>query len=347
LSVITAVLGAVANGAGAQTGGKETTRVTPHMQVPITTGQNVVYCSTFQIAWNDMKDDIVGEDIRLEKPLALVDRLNRSLSTRADISEVDYVAEVGVASDTFIDDLNRALRAKFGGDAPIVGDEYKNEEAILAYAFFTKDLRFDHPFDVLGNPITFYGNGGRSFVQAFGIGGFSAARHGQLRDQVEIVDYEGMGDFVIRLRSTRPDEDIVLANVRHRETLLATYEAVEARVKRSKPTRLAENDVLMIPMLDVSVHRSYHELLDLYLLNDGFEEYFVDEALQDVHFQMNERGVSVDSEAKLVLEKKGPPPDHKLLVCNTPFMLYLKQRDGKYPYFAIWVANQELIVPSN
>jgi hypothetical protein len=343
VALLVAVGGSWTGGAGA----RKSTRVVPHMEVPITAGENVVYCSTFQIAWKDMKDRIVGEDIRLEKPLETVARLNKALSTEADISTEDYIARAGVGSDAFVDDLNRALLARFGGDAPRVGDRYRSGERILAYAFLKKDLRFEHPFEVFENPVAFYTDSGRALVDGFGIGSFSTERHAELRDQVEIVDYAGGEDFVIRLRSARPDEEIILANVPPGETLLATFAAVDDRVRRSAPARMEEHDVLMIPMLDVSVGHSYDELLGLFLLNDGFEEYFVDEAFQGIRFNMNQRGVSVDSEAKFVLEKKGPPPGHKLLVFDDPFVLYLKQKGGKYPYFAVWVGNRELMVPSS
>lgn len=55
-------------GGSAQTDLKKT-HITPHMEVPIQSGQNLVYCSTFQIAWNKLKDDIIQEDIKARGPI--------------------------------------------------------------------------------------------------------------------------------------------------------------------------------------------------------------------------------------------------------------------------------------
>jgi hypothetical protein len=327
--------------------GASPTRVTPHMEVPITDGQNVVYCSTFQLAWNDMTRDIVKEDIRLEEPPELVDYLNRSLSTEADIPERDYLAMADYGSDEFVDRLNRALREKFGPGAPQVEEEYGSGELIVAYAYLEKSLQFARPFDVFTNPMNFLSTDRRWPVEGFGIGSFSAARHGDLRDQVEILDYQNTGDFVIRLRSTRPDDEIVLAHIRPGATLLETYEAVDERVENAVPSYMEERDVLMIPKLRVSIDHSYKSLLGLYLLNEGFEEYFVDEARQNINFRFDERGASVDSESKLVLEKKGPAPEYKRLVFSSSFLLYMRTKGAEYPYFAVWVENDELLIARN
>lgn len=40
-------------------------------------------------------------------------------------------------------------------------------------------------------------------------------------------------------------------------------------------------------------------------------------------------------------EGEQPP---KKLIFDRPFLLYLKEKDGKYPYFALWVDNPELLV---
>jgi hypothetical protein len=323
----------------------EPTLVTPHMEVPMTAGQNVVYCSTFQLAWNDMKNDIVKEDIRLERSLPLVRHLNRGRATRSDISERDYFAVAGPGGDELVDTVNRTLREKFGRDAPQIGGEYRDAEIILAYAFLRKNLRFARPFNGFTKPVTFFTSDGKIQIEGFGIDGYPERRHRTAGEQVEIVDYKDYGNFIIRLASTHPDDEIVLASVPRGGTLRETYEDVNSRVERSAPRPMEENDVLVIPRLNVSIRHSYSPLLGLYLMNKGFEEYFVDEARQDIDFRMDEYGVTVDSEARFVIEKKGPPPDHKLLVFNKPFMLYLKKKDGTHPYFVVWVENEELMIP--
>ena len=38
-----------------------------------------------------------------------------------------------------------------------------------------------------------------------------------------------------------------------------------------------------------------------------------------------------------------PPPKPRHFVFDRPFLVWLKQRDGDAPYFALWVENAELM----
>ena len=37
------------------------TLITPHMEEPIVPGKNLIYCSTFQIAWNELQENLIKE----------------------------------------------------------------------------------------------------------------------------------------------------------------------------------------------------------------------------------------------------------------------------------------------
>ena len=69
------------------------------------------------------------------------------------------------------------------------------------------------------------------------------------------------------------------------------------------------------------------------------------EARQEVRFRLNECGATVKSEAIFALKKGGA--GRKILIFNRPFMLYLKKKDAEYPYLAMWVENDGLMVKSN
>ncbi len=263
-----------------------------------------------------MKNDIIEEDIQLEKPLDLVRFLNHGLTTKEDISEEDYLAMAGYGADDITNKINRALRRKFGSDAPVVHSKYNKADVIFAYAFLMKELLFEHAFEDFKDPITFYGHTNEAQVEAFGIFKCSGQRHRKLRDQVEIIDYMNHHDFIIRLKSKHPDDEIILANVEPGRTLLATFEKVNWRIAKcrryAKPESIGENDILQIPKFDLSIDHSYEPLLDLYLVNKGFEDYFVAEARQDIRFRLDECGATSKSEAIFAL-KKGPPVDFRAL----------------------------------
>lgn len=67
---------------------------------------------------------------------------------------------------------------------------------------------------------------------------------------------------------------------------------------------------------------------------------------QEVSFLLDESGVSVESSMELAFKQKGPPAAARRMVCHTPFLFCLQRKGGEHPYFVMWVADEELMVPS-
>lgn len=327
----------------------ERTIIAPHLDVEIEPGLNVLFVSTFQIAWNRMKNDIIKENIQLEQPLEMVHRLNRGLATAADISEGDYLAMAGSGTDTIASTINRALRVKFGDSAPRIDEIFNRDDTILAYAFLLKELEFEHTFEDFAEPMTCYFGRDRdkTRVEVFGIGGYSDERHRPLCDQVEIVDYASSRNFIIRIASKHPEDELVIARVDPGKTLLETYEAVAWRIARAERDgtieRLREHDVVQIPKCVISIDHPFAPLLGLHLLNRGWEDYFVAEARQVLYFRLDARGAALTAEGIFAI-KKGPPANFKDLSLRQPYLLYCKKKDGTYPYLAMWIENSELLI---
>ena len=323
------------------------TDISSHMEAPISSGRNVVYCATFQIAWNQLKDDILKEGIKVQAPVAMVAFLNKSLAVEADMDEKDYLALAGFVKGDIVGRINRGLQRQFGYDAWLLNpDEYQDPATILVYTFLNKNLRFKYPFEGFKSPIHFGAGNSRAAVAGFGIHHYlSRPEHVQMGEQVEILDYKDNQNFIVRLKEESPDDEIVLAKVSPEATLLKTYQKVQSKIANSQSMRLEKDDILHIPKFDIALLHSYSPLLGIHLANKGFEEYFFDEAVQRINFKLDESGAKVKSEGKIAL-KKGGPIDFKLLLFDSPFLLYLKQQNGRYPYLMLWIENPELLVKS-
>jgi hypothetical protein len=321
------------------------TIVTPHFEAPIESGRNTIFCSPFQLAWNRMKNEIIGEDIRLEKPLELVRYLNGSLVAETDIAGDDYLAMAGYGSKDIADAINMALKEKFGENASRIEDVFNDEDVVLAYAFLLKEMQFENPFEDFEHPLDFNWKDESANVEAFGFFDFDDSLHGPLRDQVEIIDYRDRRDFIVRLNAADAGDEIIIARVKPEKTLLGTYETVNARIARIEPEPIGERDLLMVPKIDLSIEHSYAELLGLHLRNEGWEDYFIAAAEQDIRFRLDESGASVKSQGIFAI-KKGPPADFHVLSFCSPFLIYCRKKGAEFPYLAIWVGNAELLVSS-
>jgi len=320
----------------------EDTIISAHMEQPLEEGKNVVYCSTFQLCWNDMKD-IFDDNIELVDGPEMVDFLNKSLSTKADISDEYYVAVAGFAGDNIEEDINRQLKSKFSEEV-LVDYSGNADDDIIAYAYLYKNLEFAEEFESLETPLDF-GAGNYTFdVEAFGIEDYSN-KNKKMGEQVDIIDYNNYDDFIIRLNTKSSDDEIILAMVSPQNTLLETIEYVSNRVENGSNESMMEHDVLKIPKFSFNISHTYSELIDKGIENQPFMAYSISEAQQEISFVLDEKGAILKSISSFSLSKDDI--ESRYLVFNQPFLLYMKEEGAQYPYFAMWIENTDLMVSSD
>ena len=318
------------------------TIITAHLEEKIVPGKNLIYCSTFQLAWNELRDKIHKEDIRLADEPPMVKILNKKLFSKDDLSEDCYLAMAGFRRQGIVDEINEALKTKFGEEAPTVAGKDVGRAVIVAYAFLFKNLKFETPFMTCRKPLVFRSASRRSKVRAFGTEDAWPPKHvpSEFRRQVEILDYDyATGDFAIGLTTESPNDEIVLAVIQPAGTILETVQSVQKKIQGERPEFMGVMDILQIPKLDFDITHSYSQLLGKFLLNEGFTEMFIGTARQDIRFRLNEKGAMLESEATIT-----EVSDSRRLVFDRPFLLYLKEKQAKYPYLAIWVDNPEILM---
>lgn len=319
------------------------TRITCVMDEPVISGTNLVYCSTFQLAWNELKDGIIKSDIRMQDEPPMVELFNKGLATKKDISDSAYMAMAGFGRDGIVDKINQALKGKFQDQAPKVSEQVGSDE-ILAYAFLYKNLKFKYVFGKSKYPIDFKAASGNISVKGFGIDvDVEIPDYEEVVKQVSILDYQSDDDFIIRLLTTSVDDEIIMAKINPGKTISEMISTVQSRIKRGTPASFGSRDILSIPKIDFNVSHSYNELLNKNFTNKGWQEYFIRKALQAIRFRLNEIGVILKSESRSIYSK-GSSYVARRLVFDKPFLIYLKEKDGQSPYFAMWVDNPELLV---
>src|SRR5215211_646318 len=90
------------------------TRVSPDLDAEIGKGTNVLWCGTFQLAWNEACQ-LVGGDLRFETEHPWIPVLNKHAFTKESLDASSYVAIAGFVGDNIQDKIRRALDEKFHG----------------------------------------------------------------------------------------------------------------------------------------------------------------------------------------------------------------------------------------
>lgn len=317
------------------------TRITAVLDTVISAGTNVLWCGTFQLAWNEAVD-FFGEDLRFAEETPLAVPLNLKAFTKQNLDEESYVVAGGVASRGLLERLRHDVSRKFGKafQTELIPQTTTNP-ALFFYACLFKSLAFKNQFQPGEQPLLF----GTNRVTAFGIEAHAPHEH-LLREQVQVIDYQQTTNFIIELRTKSAADRLILAKIPPKGTLTETVNEVRQRIEtRSGDPIWFER--LVIPKIDFALVRIYDELIGKHpaLKNASrWPDLSVSDAKQIIRFRLDERGALLKSEAVMpVATAAAPEPVH--LVFDQPFLLLMQRADSTTPYFALWIDNAELLVP--
>ncbi len=326
------------------------TLVTAHLDVPLDKGKNVLWCGTFQLAWNEVCS-LVGEDIHFaEREPPEVGLLNQKSFTRRDLDEASYVAVADFVRNNVHARIRAELDKKFHGEAAPrfipPEDLTPRPQDIVAYCYLFKKLSFPEPFERIDKPIVF----GGSEVPCFGIGPGKKAQHAKLYAQVAVLYYENQDDFAVELKTKAEGDRLLLAKLSPEATLRKTIERVQDRAGKSEPHASFPGDILEVPKLNFDITRRYAELQGqrLSLKNPQVaKDLMILSALQNIRFLLNEKGVKLRSEAHIAIggcSAEAPRRPARQMIFDKPFLTLMQRAEAKTPYFALWVDNPEILV---
>ncbi len=329
------------------------TQVLAYADVPLDPTKNVLWCGTMQLAWNKAID-LVGEKLHFTSPSPTADLLNRQDFTAADLDPASYVAVADFEKNNVEDEIRAALQKTFQGAAlpELIPEKPTNPRPsdFVAYAYLYKNLSFRYRLSI-ANLIVFAGKK----VEAFGIDSLADPRvgeSGKFLEQIAICDYKSPDDFIVELKTTSPNDELLLAKVTPGPTLAATVASVLQRAKNDKPVDAMWGDDLAIPKLNFDLRRDFTELEGLVLEPEKSTQIssnssvVITKASQVVQLQLNENGAILKSESALVLNDTGEGPPPHIMLFDKPFLILMKRKDSRRPYFAIWIANSSLLVPA-
>jgi len=312
------------------------TRLTPLLGEPLPAGKNVLWCATFQMAW-DAACKRLGRPIHLQPGSGLADSLNRNSFDRSWVDERSVFTAEGSVDDGILTKISSGAGKMSEHVSPLVRrlKKLSGTGDIVFFAMLDKNLKFGHPFGKLGC----WKLGDRA-VPWFG---FTPDQEntGPLRKQVLVHHYVAKDDLVIELLSKEPGDQLLLAK-------LPTSPGTSAGLSQSILNRLQANapeaefnDLLAIPNVAADESAEFSQIEGRTVVG---KDLFVRTALQTVIFRMDEKGVKLHSEAEISFgcsARARVTP--RLMILTPPFALILKRRNAPQPYFVAWFANADLL----
>jgi len=340
---------------------KQTT-VLPTLDCPLPTARNAIWCASFQMAWDEFKNEAVGEPTKVLGAEELADRLNGAEFPRTDIEDESYYAVFGSVDGGILETIQDEMARRFpSATPPVFDDRYRTLELVtVAYAYLTVDMNFKHPFRTNERPFAFTGSDGtRTAVTSFSCLDKPRVEDDKAREQVEILHYEH-GDspdkdtFAVDLCKHTQPYQVVLACMPLSGTLRETLAAIEKAIDQFKDNpdyetlrQLRRTDQLIVPDVLYELTHHFTELEDKYLGNRHWQDARIFDARQMIDFSLSRTGVVLKSTGVFATTRsRRTVKDPRHLHFNRPFLIYVKKRQPHaQPFFVMWVDNAELLKP--
>lgn len=316
---------------------------------PIFTGKigntdyNSIWVGTFNLAWNELIEQITKGKVEFEEGnTELVNELNKQSFKKEQLSEKDYYIKVGKTTPELKEEILSDIKDKFDIDNSSLLENIdfqpSSHEDFTIYTMIYKNFEFLNPFDRVEN--SKFGDS-REQVKYFGINNASSEF---LNSNVEILFYNSENDFAVKLKTKRADkEEIILYRTDENKSFNDYYEDVKTKNNNYEGrNEFAKNDELRVPYIRVDTIINYDELCGKWI--KGMNGLFLRAAIQNVKFELNEKGGNMTSEAVIMGSYNSyldEPPMH--FYFNDSFVLFMKETDKEQPYMSLKVDNVDVL----
>ncbi len=294
--------------------------------------QDRVWVGTFQLVWNDFMDKVVFNPIRFrEGTPASVQELNRQEFKADDLSEKSYYKMAGKVTKKTKKQINKAIKKKFGETSDLLDklDLFPRNDMLIIYAMLKKDFEFVRKFDKLGK--SYFGE--NQEAEYFGI---SPDSNKLLGNGVKVLFYNSANDYAVKLITKDKDEVFLYKNDSNKPFKLLYADMLKKNLLYQGSREFSSVDELKVPKLSFFEEKSFDELRGKRIMGTN---YVINQALETIKFNMDYRGVDLKSEAAMTVMTMSAQPDvlPRLFYFDNTFVVFLKEKGKKNPYFALRV----------
>ena len=296
---------------------------------------NTVWCGTFQLIWNDLKNNFAKQDIEFTPQLEVVKNLNKGQFNTSKISDNSYYKAQGIPTEKLKAEIEKGIKDKFNETSDILDgfDFDGNPDKYLLYAMLKKEFKFNKQFEELENGQF----GAYENVKYFGT---KENNSEELREQIQVLYYKSRDEFAVKLL-TKQNDEIIIAKGIDKDTFNETYKEIQDKQNSYDGEKeFLKTDTLKIPNIDFKTEKEFKELENKpFKISDG-NSYIIEKAIQTIQFELDKTGGKIKSEAGMGIAKtaliREEPRDFS--VDNT-FTLFLKENYKDMPYFAAKIEN--------
>ncbi len=304
--------------------------VVPTMEDVITKDSS--WCPTFQLIFNDLKNNLVKQDIQFNTSNSFLDNLNKEEFTENDISSDYYYKTYGVKSIELKNKIIKGIKDKFNQESDILDRfDFTNSSPnnYFFYSMLYREFKYSKKFNKLakGKFNDKYDN-----IKYFGI----KDKDEELASEIKVLYYNSKDDFAIKLLTTSNDEVIINKNPKG-NNFKEIYNNITSKSKDYKDNEFViDNDYFKMPYLSLNVLKEYKELEGQSIKDSDGNLIEIDTAIQTIKLSLDDVGGKIKSEAGMDVMKSaiGINRTKRYFYVDKTFAIFLKEASKDKPYFA-------------
>ena len=293
---------------------------------------DTIWCGTFQLIWNDLKNDLAKQDIKFSPQLKVVENLNKESFRVNDITDKYYYKKIGIPSLALKQEIENGIKEKFNETSDILDDfewEDRNPLDYFLYVMLKKEFQFKKEFEEFENgKFGEYEN-----VKYFGIKNDETE---ELQAQVKVLYYNSKNDFAIKLL-TKQEDEVILCKNPEGKTFNEIYENIKQNKQKYKgKTYTEEGELLKIPNIKVNEKKEFTEIENKSFYFSNGREYSIEKAIQTIKFELDKKGGKIKSEAGMMAKNETAMAIDEIreFVIDDTFAIFLQEKGKDKPYFA-------------
>ena len=320
--------------------------VVPTMNDTITTDSS--WCGTFQLVWNDMKNEVVKKDVIFNPQLDMVKNLNKEDFNETMLSEDYYYKIYGLKSLALKEQIENGIKEKFNQTSDILDDfdwseselDNPNNPDERRYFFYTmlyRKFEFLQEFDKLDN--SKFGNKYND-IQYFGI---DENTENSVGNQIKVLYYNSKDDFAI-IVNTKTDDEVIFCKSPTGSNFNEIYENMNNEADKYTGSKSFKNvDEFKAPNLEFDEKKEYTELENkkFETADPYYDTAEIQKAIQTIKFSLDEKGGEIKSEATIdmkmdtsLVETKPKADEPRYFYVDDTFAIFLREKNKPKPYFA-------------
>lgn len=316
---------------------------------------NYIWWAAMNFAWNELKENILKEDVILdtqdEKALELNEKLNNSIITKDILDEESYYIKSGYWQET-VNIINKESKEKFPEKSFDDLNINLEDNDIISYAYFFKAVEYKEPFEE--EIVDFKWEWYKWFK----------ADNVKQRSNVKILNYDSDDKFIVKLNLKDNSDELILVKW---YDMGLPEEAIEEINKydndnlKSLVYNDTYHDFFRVPNIKLDYHRDYEVMIEKRLLNKVLVEqcrkdylddncYKISEMFENIKFDMDNKWAKVENEAVVtlsidsaIIDVKKPEYIVREFYLDDDYWIIMKRKDNNIPYFILGVINWEIM----